>query len=200
MIDSEAGLRSLYPEPAGRTLKKELDHLDRHCRHFLALCPFVVLATASGDGRLDASPRGGEAGFIHIVDDHTLWLPDARGNNRLDSLTNVVETGRVGLLAMIPGVDETLRINGTARIRDDAGPLAAFESERIPPRTVLEITVEQAFLHCAKAFMRSRLWDAESQISRDALPTMGEMLNDQTGSTKPVETQEQMCARYAKDL
>ena len=200
MIDSAAGLRSIYPEPTGRTLKKQLAHLDRHCRQFLALSPFVVLTTASGDGRLDASLRGGAPGFIHVADDRTLWLPDARGNNRLDSLTNVTETGRAGLLVLVPGIDETLRINGTSRIRDDAEPLAAFASERIPPRTVLEVTVEEAYLHCAKAFMRSRLWNPESYPDHDVLPTMGEMLNDQTGSTQPPETQEEMRARYAKDL
>lgn len=191
-------LRAHYPEPTGRATQKVLDRLDAHCRRFLALSPFAVLATASGDGRMDASPRGGAPGFIRVVDDHTLWLPDARGNNRLDSLTNVTETGRAGLLVLVPGVDETLRINGSARIRTDAEPLAAFDDKRV--RSVLEVTVEEAFLHCAKAFMRSKLWDPATHHDRSVLPSMGAMLNDQTGTATPPETPEAMRARYAKDL
>lgn len=198
MIKSIAELRQLYPEPTGRTLLKELDHLDVHCRRFIGLAPFAVLATASADGRLDASPRGGEPGFVHVRDDRTLWLPDALGNNLLDSLSNVVETGRAGLLFLIPGVDETLRVNGTARIREDAAVLGPFAAERRPPRVVVEVAVEEAFLHCAKALMRARLWDPASQRDRTELPTMGEMLRDQTGGTGPVETQEEMIARYTR--
>ena len=200
MIDSAAGLRALYPEPTGRALAKGLDHLDRHCRRFVSLSPFVVLASADRDGRHDASPRGGAPGFVRVRDAHTLWLPDAPGNNRLDSLTNLAETGGVGLLFLIPGVDETLRVNGRARLRDDPGALGAFEGEKRPPRLVVEVAVEEAFLHCAKALMRSRLWEPESRQDRGVLPTMGEMLNDQTGSTRPPETQAEMRARYEKDL
>lgn len=200
MIESVADLRQLYPEPKGRALQKQLDWLDAHCQRFIKLAPFVILATTSADGRLDSSPRGGDPGFVHVRDDRTLWLPDASGNNRLDSLTNIVETGRVGLLFLIPGVDETLRVNGSARVRADAEALRAFDAERRPPRVVLEIAVEEAYLHCAKALMRARLWDGASQRDRSALPTMGEMLRDQTGGTGSVETQEEMVARYARDL
>ena len=200
MIESAADLRQHYPEPTGRALRKQLDRLDAHCCRFIGLSPFVILATASADGRLDSSPRGGVPGFVHVHDDCTLWLPDAPGNNRLDSLSNVAETGRAGLLFIIPGVDETLRINGTASVRDDADALGAFDTERRPPRVVLEVGVEEAYLHCAKALMRSRLWDSASWQDRSVLPTMGEMLRDQTREAGPVETQDEMVARYARDL
>ncbi len=200
MIGSLDALAALYPEPKGRALTKELRRLDVHCRRFVGLSPFVVIATASGEGRLDASPRGGPPGFVHVVDDATLWLPDYTGNNRLDSLRNVVETGRAGLLFLIPGVDETLRVNGRARVRVDEEALAVFTSERRPPRTVLEISVEEAYLHCAKSLMRSRLWDPASLKDRSVLPSTGQILHDQTGGSGPVETQEAMIARYQPDL
>lgn len=200
MIDALDDLRTHYPVPSTRALGKPIDHLDRHGQRFIALSPFVVLSTVGADGQLDASPRGGAPGFVRCVDAHTLWLPDASGNNRLDSLSNIVETGRVGALFLIPGIDETLRLNGLARVRDDADALGAFPKERKPPRVVLEITVVEAFLHCAKALMRSRLWADESRQDRSVLPTMREMLNDHTGLNQPPETQEEMQARYALDL
>jgi len=200
MIDSIAALRALYPEPSERAVRKQLDRLDAHCVRFIGLSPFAVLATAGGDGKLDSSPRGGAPGFVHVRDDRTLWLPDASGNNRLDSLTNVVESGRAGLLFLVPGVDETLRVNGAARVRADAAAVGAFPSERTPPRTVVEITVEEAFLQCAKSLMRSRLWTGETRQDRSVLPSLGEMLRDQTGVSGAAETQEEMVARYQSDL
>lgn len=200
MIDAIGGLRQLYPDPSARALSKQIDRLDVHARRFISLSPFAVLATAGQDGPLDASPRGGRPGFIRCVDDHTLWIPDASGNNRLDSLSNIVETGRVGILFLIPGIDETLRINGTAQVREDAEALGAFPEERKPPRVVLEIHVNEVFLHCAKALMRSKLWDPEARQERAVLPTMRDMLNDHTGLSQPPETQEEMVARYTPDL
>ena len=199
-IGSVDALREHYPEPKGRTLRKVLDRLDVHCRRFIALSPFVVVASGDGAGRLDASPRGGTPGFVRVVDDGTLWLPDAPGNNRLDSLANVVETGGIGLLFLIPGVDETLRVNGRARVRADADALAAFTDERRPPRAVLEVGVEEAYLHCAKALLRAKLWVDESRQDRSVLPPTGQILQEQTGGSGPVETREEMLARYARDL
>lgn len=198
-IDTIEDLRRYYAGPGERTLKKQLARLDQHCRRFLELSPFVVLATASDD-RFDASPRGGAPGFVKVVDEVTLWIPDAPGNNRLDSLANIVTTGRVGLLFLIPGVDETLRINGSARVSVDPAKLAAFTTETRTPKVVIEVNVEEAFLHCAKALMRSRLWSDDARQDRSVLPTMGQMLADQIGTTGTVETQEQMVARYQRDL
>ena len=202
MTDRAAQLRELYPAPNERAVRKELDHLDPHCRRFIALSPFVVLASVAPgeDGPLDASPRGGAPGFVRALDDRTLLIPDAPGNNRLDSLTNIAATGRVGLLFLIPGIDETLRVNGTALVSDAPTLLAHFASERHPPRVVVRVGVQQAYLHCAKAIMRSRLWTAAAQVERSALPTLGRMINDQLGLTTPPESQEAMLARYAKDL
>ncbi|MET0396981.1 MAG: MSMEG_1061 family FMN-dependent PPOX-type flavoprotein [Longimicrobiaceae bacterium] len=198
-IESVEELRRHFAEPSERAVGKQLARLDVHCRAFIRLSPLVVVASGS-DGRFDASPRGGSPGFVKVVDDATLWIPDAAGNNRLDSLANIVASGRAGLLFLIPGVDETLRVNGTARVSVDPGMLAHFASDGRPPRVLLEMVVEEAFLHCAKALMRSRLWSDEARQERAVLPTMGRMLADQLGTPGPVETQAQMLSRYERDL
>jgi hypothetical protein len=198
-IASESGLRALHSAPTGRAVRKELDRLDRHCRRFIALSPFLVMATADADGRLDATPRGGDPGFVEVADDRTLLLPDRPGNNRLDSLTNLTERPDVGLLFMIPGVDETLRVNGAAELRTDPDLVQRFQVGRRPPAIVLQITVRQAYLHCAKALMRSRLWDPAARIDRAELPTMGEMMRDHAGSGAP-ESQAAMVERYREQL
>jgi PPOX class probable FMN-dependent enzyme len=199
-IDTLEALRARYPAAKERALRKQLDRLDRHCRHYLSLSPFVVLASRGADGELDASPRGGEPGFVHVLDDRTLLLPDSPGNNRLDTLTNIVATGRLGLLFMIPGVDETLRINGAASLSDEPALLAPFAGRGRPPTLVIRVEVTQAYLHCAKALMRSSLWDPASRIERSRLPTMGQMIHDQIGDPSPPESQAEMLRRYAADL
>jgi PPOX class probable FMN-dependent enzyme len=198
-ITTEEALRALHHAPKERTLRKQLDHLDGHCRRFIALSPFVVVATADAHGRLDASPRGGVPGFVEVADDRTLHLPDRPGNNRLDSLTNVTERPEVGLLFMIPGVDETLRVNGAAELLADGQLASRFQAGPRPPKIVLRVCVREAYLHCAKALMRARLWHPDARIDRAELPTMGRMLRDQTGSGR-VETQTAMVARYRTEL
>lgn len=200
MIGSVEALRRVYSEAKGRAVRKQIDHIDEHCARFIALSPFVVIASGDSQGALDASPRGGAPGFVRVADTHTLLIPDSPGNNRLDTLTNIIATGSVGLLFMIPGVDETLRVNGRARLNDDAFVLAALADEKRTPKLVIEITVIDAYLHCAKAFMRSHLWSPASVVDRAVLPTMGEMLGDQTGMASAPETQAEMKARYAADL
>lgn len=199
MIRTIEELYQLYPEPKGRALKKQLSRLDRHCQRFIELSPFLVIATGNASG-FDASPRGGAAGFVKVVDDLTLMIPDAPGNNRLDSLKNIIETGRVGLLFFVPGVDETLRINGVAHLSVEESKLQLFATEQRVPKVVVEVTVEEAYFHCAKAIMRSQLWADESQRERSVLPTMGQMLQEQIGSSGAPETQEEMVARYKRDL
>ncbi|MCC5811608.1 MAG: pyridoxamine 5'-phosphate oxidase family protein [Ectothiorhodospiraceae bacterium] len=199
MIESVTALRQLYKAPSERALRKQLDHLDRHCRRFIELSPFVVLASGNSQS-LDASPRGGQPGFVRIIDDHTLWIPDSPGNNRLDSLSNILETGKVGLLFMVPGVDETLRVNGRAHLTADADKTMQFADEKRTPRSIIVVTVQEAYLHCAKALMRSGLWSGEYRQERSVLPSMGEMLKDQTGSAAPPESQQEMLARYQQDL
>ena len=199
-VDTLEALCALYPPAKERSLRKQLDALDAHCLRFVALSPFVVLASAGADGMPDASPRGGAPGFVLAPDSHTLWVPDAIGNNRLDTLRNVVQTGRLGMLFMVPGVDETLRVNGGARLSADPALRDRFAAGGRAPRLVIEVTVREAYLHCAKALMRSTLWAPERRVPRSALPTMARMLGDQIGDGAPVETQEQMLARYAADL
>ena len=193
-------LRALYPAPKERAVRKQLDHLDVHCQRFIALSPFVVLASSGADGAMDASPRGGAQGFVKAPDAHTLLIPDAPGNHRLDTLENIVASGRLGMLFMIPGVDETLRVNGAAQISTDPALIEQVADERRRPTVVIRVRVEQAYLHCAKAFMRSRLWSAQAQVERSVLPTMGRMISEQTGLAGADETQEQMLARYQADL
>jgi hypothetical protein len=199
-IDTVEALRVLYAAPTERAVRKEIRALDVHCRRFLELSPFVVLATADREGNADASPRGGAPGFVKVPDDLTLLIPDAPGNNRLDTLENIVATGRIGLLFMIPGVDETLRVNGRASLSDDPAEIALCRNERRAPKLVIRVAVEGAYLHCAKAFLRSGLWKAASQVDRAVLPTAGQMIGDQTGLRTPPETREEMEKRYAPDL
>jgi len=201
MITTEAQLRALYAAPADRALRKQLDRLDAHCRRFIALSPLCVLATGGGVGSLlDASPRGGPPGFVQVSEGGDLLLPDAGGNNRLDSLANLLHDPRIGLLFLIPGVDETLRVNGTACLRDEPAFIARFGAKRQPSRLVVQVQVREAYLHCAKALMRSRLWRAESQVERSALPTLNQMIHAQTGNTAPPEAQEAMVERYARQI
>lgn len=199
-LSSLQALRAVYPAPKERALRKELDRLDPHCRRFIELSPFVVLASTGANGALDASPRGGAPGFVKAPDEHTLLIPDAPGNHRLDTLENIVATGRLGLLFMIPGVDETLRVNGKAVLSTDPSLIDQAADERRRPVAVIQVQVEQAYLHCAKAFMRSRLWSPQAQVERSVLPTMGRMISEQTGLAGADETQEQMLARYQADL
>jgi hypothetical protein len=200
MIDSKEKLRAAYPPAKERSVKKQLSRLDRHCLRFVSLSPFVVLSSGTLDGGFDASPRGGEPGFVKAVDDTMLLIPDAPGNNRLDTLENIIANGRLGLLFLIPGVDETLRVNGRARLRDETSLIEQFKNEKRTPRLVIEVKVEDVYLHCAKALMRSKLWSAEGRVERAGLPTLGQMLADQIGEPALAETQAQMVERYKADL
>ncbi|WP_242204270.1 pyridoxamine 5'-phosphate oxidase family protein [Aestuariivivens insulae] len=193
-------LRALYGFPAGRAKDKVLNKLEKHSINFIEHAPFLVLSSVNNQGQLDASPRGGEPGFVKVIGDNKIVIPDAKGNNRIDSLINIVETGKIGLLFLIPGVDETLRINGNAYISSDQKDLQLFASEKHLPKSCIVVTVKEVFLHCAKAFMRSKLWDSSAQIDRNTFPTMGEMLKDQLKIDGLPETREEMVKRYQKDL
>ncbi len=199
-IRSVDALRSLYRDPSERAVRKQLDRLDAHCRRFVSLSPFLVIASTDADGRVDASPRGGAPGFVKVFDDRTVLIPDSPGNNRLDSLQNLISRPGVGLLFMVPGVDETLRINGRATLRTDGALIDLCANERRRPPLVIAVEVNEAYLHCAKALMRSKLWDAGARLDRGVLPSMGQMLKDQIGSPGEPESNEAMRARYQKDL
>jgi len=199
-IESEEKLRELYGFPKGRSKNKQLNALEKHTKNFIQHSPFVSISTYGASGAVDCSPRGGKPGFIKISNEGCIIIPEAKGNNRLDSLVNIIETRNIGCLFLIPGVDETLRINGSARISTAIEYLRLFATERNPPKACIELTINEVFLHCAKALMRSDLWSSESRIERSLLPTMGAMINDQLSLNEEPETQENMIKRYKHDL
>lgn len=171
-------LREIYGKPLERARIKTLRQLDRHCRRFIELSPFVCLGTSSASGA-DVTPRGDRPGFVHVLDDATLAIPDWPGNNRLDSLLNVVENPNVGLLFLVPGVDESLRVNGTADITVEEDILRRWEINGKHPRSAMIVAVREAFLHCGKALIRSKLWHDDYKVDRASLPSYGQMLKDQ---------------------
>lgn len=199
-IETADQLRALYKPVLERARLKEIGALDRHCRHFIELSPFMLLATQNGQGLTDISPRGDAPGFVQVEDDRTVLIPDRPGNNRLDSLTNIIADPSVSLIFLIPGVDETLRIRGTAEIRDDEELRARFPVQGRLPATVIRVTVASTFLHCAKALMRSRLWDPAIQVERSVLPSLGQILKEQIGLAGEAENQEQMVVRYKQTM
>ena len=160
----------------------------------------ALVALVAGGASLLWPPRGGHKGFVKTADSKHLLLPDAGGNNRLDSFTNLISDPRIALIFFVPGVDETLRVNGVARLRDEPEFIQRFEGERQLPKLVIEIEVHEAYLHCSKAFMRSKLWSAETQIERKTLPTLNEIIHAQMGLTAAPETQEAMLTRYRAQI
>jgi PPOX class probable FMN-dependent enzyme len=193
-------LRDLYGLASERAKVKVLTELDVHAKAFIHKSPFIVMSTIGKFGAMDASPRGGKAGFIKYTEKGDLIIPDAKGNNRLDSLINIAESGNIATLFFIPGVDELLRINGSAYITTDKEVLDLFPTEKKPIKSAIIIEPKEIFLHCAKALMRSKIWSVEAQIKRSSFPTMGEMLKDQLNAPEPAESQEAMLNRYQKDL
>ncbi len=179
-IGSEQELRALHAPTSDLVKKKCVDRLDRHCRDFIALSPFLVLGTANAEGKADVSPRGDPPGFVKVLDDRTLLIPDRPGNNLLDSLSNIVANPEVGLLFVIPGFDETLRVNGRAAVVRDAALLAPLAVEGKTPKVAIRVAVREVYLHCAKSFRRARLWDPAARVPRSTLPSLGKMVMDMT--------------------
>ncbi|SLN43678.1 pyridoxamine 5'-phosphate oxidase family protein [Oceanibacterium hippocampi] len=182
----EAALREAYGEPSEIVRRKQLPALEKHCRNFIAQSPFLCMATSDAEGRADVSPRGDPPGFVQVLDDHTLLIPDRPGNKRLDSLRNILANPRVGLIFFIPGVNETLRVNGWARIVRDGEALAPLAVNGKAPLSGILVTVEEAYLHCAKALIRSRLWGEDYRVAKGDFPTLGQMLADQVETGRSV--------------
>lgn len=180
LVRDENSLRGLYEEPMELALLKQLDRLDAHCRNFLAHSPFAVIGSTQPGRGTDVSPRGDAPGFARVLDDRTIAIPDRPGNNRLDTMSNIVSDAEVGLLFFIPGIDETLRINGTARLSREPELLAAAAVNGREPRLVIVVTVKEAFLHCGKALKRSKLWHDDYRIDKRAFPSLGRMIVEQT--------------------
>jgi PPOX class probable FMN-dependent enzyme len=178
-ITDLAALERLYEKPTERALLKQVDRLDQPCRDFIAASPFLILATSGAAGG-DCSPRGDQAGFVDVADDRTLLLPDRRGNNRIDSLRNIVENPAVALIFLIPGIEQTLRVNGHAEITVDPALLARFAVDGKRPKTVIRIAVDEAFVQCPRALLRAELWNAGRFIADGKVPSMGTMLASAT--------------------
>jgi PPOX class probable FMN-dependent enzyme len=176
LVQTPDDLRAHFGQVNALAEKKVLNHLDKFCRDFIALSPFLVLASSDGKGNADASPRGDGPGFVVVLDDKSLLIPDRRGNNRVDALRNLVRDPRISLLFMIPGIDSTLRINGRAEIVVDPELNASFAVHGKLPRCVLVVTADRVYTQCPKALVRSRLWSPESHVARSELPSAGEMM------------------------
>jgi PPOX class probable FMN-dependent enzyme len=191
--DAGAKLDALYNPPHKLTVAKDIGVVDKHGRRFIELSPFAALATVGPDGKVDVSPRGGGPGFIRVAEDgKSLLMPDRPGNNRLDSLRNVAHgPGEVGLMFMIPGVDDIYRVNGPASLVVDDELARTFEEFGKVPKTLLKVEVREAYLHCPKALMRADLWGDSHKVDRAALPSLSEMVMDQLGLGKPEATHAQ---------
>ena len=178
VVASEQELRDLYGRPGERAVAKERPALNADCRAFIAHSPFLVMGTAGADGRCDVSPKGDAPGFVQVLDEHHLAIPDRLGNNRLDGMRNIVENGHVGLIFLIPGREDTLRVNGRARIVRDEALLERLAVNGKRPVTALVVEVEQAFMHCARAFKRAGLWEPARWPDTGEVRSMQRMIWD----------------------
>jgi PPOX class probable FMN-dependent enzyme len=186
-------LREIYGPPSDRAVKKQLSRLDKHCRAFIARSPFLVIASSDPSGRCDASPKGDAPGFVQVLDDEMLLIPDRLGNNRVDTIGNLLERPSVGLIFFVPGLNETLRINGRARITTDPALLEPLAVNGKVPRSGILVAAEEIYFHCGKALIRSDLWNPEKQLRRSEFPSLGRILADQIGGM-PVEEAERATA------
>jgi hypothetical protein len=193
-------LAAIYPKPTPRVIAKARPEIDVHAKNFIAMSPFCVLATSGSDGSVDASPRGGNPGFVHVEGPNRLLMPDRSGNNRIDSFKNIVEgSGFVQLIFFVPGIDETLRVGGKGRLTSDPALLESMVEFGKLPRAVLDIDVREAYFHCGKALMRSQLWSHDNQVKRSEFPSISEVIHDQTTLGEP-ESQAVVEARYKTQL
>ena len=179
-VPSQSALREIMGTPMELAVRKQLGKLDRYCREFIARSPFLCIGTANAEGKADVSPRGDPAGFVQVLDDNTLIIPDRPGNNRLDTMSNIMANPNVGLLFFIPGFEDTLRVNGQATIVNDPTVLQRATVNGKAPKVAIRVTVDEAFLHCAKALKRSRLWNPAIRVARTEMPSLAKMILEQT--------------------
>ena len=200
-IETVDRLREIYRQPKELAARKVMTKFEEHSRRFIELSPFLVISTTGSDGIGDVSPRGDAPGFVTVMDDNrTIAIPDRRGNNRIDTLTNIVTNPSVGTIFFIPGVAEVMRVNGDASIHDDPNLCAEFEVKGKQPATVILVEAREIFLHCAKAIMRSGLWKQEVQVERTVMPTIAQMISDQIGRDRPLQTHREVEEAYRKEL
>ncbi|MEQ9224821.1 MAG: pyridoxamine 5'-phosphate oxidase family protein [Parvibaculum sp.] len=186
-IETREALRDHYKAPSDRAVRKELGALDGHCRAFIEKSPFVLIGSSDGAGNGDVTPKGDRPGFVAVLDETTLAIPDRPGNNRLDTLENLIANSAVGLLFLTPGMTATWRVTGRARITAAAALSALLAVAGKKPATVMIVSVRACYMHCAKAFLRSALWDPQSWPARSAMPTLGQILTDQLAMTTPAD-------------
>ena len=200
MIDDAEELRAAYGAPNERSLKKQLSRLDKHCRDFIARSPFVVIASADPSGRCDASPKGDAPGFVRVIDDTTLLIPDRLGNNRVDTLGNLLARPGIGLIFFVPGINETLRVNGSAKITTDPELLEPLAVNGKTPRSGILISSEEVYFHCGKALIRSDLWNPDKHVKRSDFPSLGRILADQIGGISIEESERFTAESYRTRL
>ena len=189
-VTSEDELRGNYGEPMDIALMKQLGKLDEHCKNFISRSPFLCIGTSAADGKADVSPRGDPPGFVQVIDDNTIFIPDRPGNNRLDTMSNIVANPNVGLLFLIPGFEDALRVNGKATLVKDNKILERCAVNRKVPTMGIMVEINEAYLHCAKAVRRSKLWNAESQQDRKEMPTLAQMILEQVATPEKQPTKE----------
>ena len=195
-----AGIREVYGEVSTLARDKVMKRLDEHATAFIARSPFLVLGTADARGRQDVSPRGDPPGFVRVLDDRTLAIPDRPGNRRIDSLLNIASHPNVSLLFLVPGFDDTLRVNGTAQISRDPSILQELAVGGRPALSVLVVAVDEVFMHCAKAFIRSHLWDTEARQDRRSFPSLGRIIADQIANVDAAEADRAIDENYRAEL
>jgi PPOX class probable FMN-dependent enzyme len=199
-IENVEHLRESYGAPSERSLKKQLNRLDKHCRDFIARSPFLVIASADPSGRCDASPKGDAPGFVQVIDDTTLLIPDRLGNNRIDTLANLLARPGIGLIFFVPGINETLRVNGRACITTDPALLEPLAVNGKVPRSAILVTAEEIYFHCGKALIRSDLWNPDKQVRRSDFPSLGRILADQIGGISVEESERYTAESYKTRL
>jgi uncharacterized protein len=200
VVEDLEELRELYGPPGERSVKKQLTRLDKHCRAFIARSPFLVMASSDPSGRCDASPKGDAPGFVQVLDDQTLLIPDRLGNNRVDTIGNLLERPGVGLIFFVPGLNETLRVNGRARITTDPALLEPLAVNGKVPRSGILVAAEEVYFHCGKALIRSDLWNPEKQLGRSEFPSLGRILADQIGGMSVEEAERATAESYRTRL
>jgi uncharacterized protein len=200
IVEDPEELREIYGAPSERSLKKQLTRFDKHCRAFIARSPFLVIASSDPSGRCDASPKGDAPGFVQVLDDQTLVIPDRLGNNRVDTIGNLLARPGLGLIFFVPGINETLRVNGRARVTTDPALLEPLAVNGKVPRSAILVSAEEIYFHCGKALIRSDLWNPEKQLRRSEFPSLGQILADQIGGISIEESERLTAESYRTRL
>ncbi|HVX77517.1 MAG TPA: pyridoxamine 5'-phosphate oxidase family protein [Bradyrhizobium sp.] len=199
-IESPQDLRAHFGPLSPLAEKKVLSHLDSFCCDFISLSPFLVIASTDGRGHADASPRGDQPGFVAVIDKKTLLIPDRRGNNRVDTFGNILMSPGIGLIFLVPGINETLRVNGRAEISQEPELLTPLTVQNVTPTIGLKVHVEEAYFHCGKALMRSKLWNPATQVERQRFPTLGRIIAEQTAAIEVEAAEKAMEEAYRTRL